>query len=99
MNDQVQQCGSEWDKLKAYPVPKWFRDAKFGIFIHWGPYAVPGWSDETFLAEWYPTHMYRKESPAYAYHRKTWGDVSEFGYKEFIPMFKGEHFDATKWAD
>ncbi len=58
-----------WESLKNYEAPAWYEDAKFGIFIHWGPYAVPG-----FDSEWYPSHMYDKGRDAYKHHRKEWGN-------------------------
>ncbi|TRX57639.1 alpha-L-fucosidase [Fulvivirga sp. M361] len=97
---------ANWESLKKYETPAWFQDAKLGIFIHWGPYSVPA-----FSSEWYGRHMYmdtanfsaqlhHKSTGAhhvYEHHLKTWGDPKEFGYKDFIPMFKGEKFDADEW--
>jgi len=82
----------DWESLTNYKVPEWFRNAKFGIFIHWGPYAVPG-----FQTEWYSRNMYLPSSPLYTYHRNVWGDQSKFGYKDFIPLFKAEKFDPAQW--
>ena len=82
-----------WDSLSAYQVPDWFRDAKFGIFIHWGPYSVPAFGNE-----WYGRNMYRPGKPEYEHHRVTYGPQSEFGFKDFIPLLTGEHFDADEWA-
>lgn len=76
-----------------YRVPDWFRNAKFGIFIHWGPYAVPA-----FYNEWYASRMYDVGSESYNHHIKTYGKHTEFGYKDFIPMFKGEKFNAEEWV-
>jgi alpha-L-fucosidase len=81
-----------WDSLHQYRVPTWFRDAKFGIFIHWGIYSVPAVFDE-----WYPRRMYQKDSVIYEYHRDTYGE--DFGYKDFIPQFKAEAFDPVAWAE
>jgi alpha-L-fucosidase len=84
-----------WENLaENYRFPEWFVDAKFGIFIHWGVYAVPA-----FGSEWYPRNMYRKDSQPYKHHIKTWGAQTEFGYKDFIPMFKAEKFNADEWAE
>jgi alpha-L-fucosidase len=83
-----------WKSLEDYRIPKWYKDEKFGIFIHWGVYCVPGFGNE-----WYPRSMYLKDNPAFAHHREKWGDQSEFGYKDFIPMFKAEKFDPDAWAD
>ena len=87
-----------WESLKKHPTPKWFHDAKFGIFIHWGVYSVPAWSPKHRYSEWYPHDMYRKGNPTYEYHKKTYGDHKEFGYKDFIPMWKAENWDPERWA-
>jgi alpha-L-fucosidase len=83
-----------WDSLSQYRVPEWYRGAKFGIFIHWGVYAVPA-----FRNEWYPRNMYIQGSPEYEHHIKTYGKQKDFGYKDFIPMFKAENFNADQWAE
>ncbi len=84
-----------WDNIAAnYQFPEWFTDGKFGIFIHWGVYAVPA-----FDSEWYPRNMYWKDGHVYKHHRDTWGPQDKFGYKDFIPMFKAEKFNAEEWAD
>ena len=87
-----------WESLAKHPTPEWFKDAKFGIFIHWGVYAVPGWAPEDRYAEWYPHRMYMKGTPTFKYHREHYGDQGEFGYKDFIPMFKAEKWDPDRWA-
>jgi len=76
-----------------YEIPEWFKDAKLGVFIHWGVYAVPA-----FQNEWYPRNMYIKDSRAYDHHLETYGNQTEFGYKDFIPMFKAEKFNAEEWV-
>ncbi len=83
----------DWESLSQYKVPEWFRDAKFGIFIHWGVYSVPA-----YVNEWYPRNMYRKGTSQYNYHLETYGSQKEFGYKDFIPMFKAEKWDPEAWA-
>ena len=83
-----------WESLAQYSVPQWFQDAKLGIFIHWGVYSVPA-----FANEWYPRTMYQQGSSEYEHHRATWGNHSQFGYKDFIPMFTAEHFDAQAWIE
>ena len=86
-----------WESLSNYSCPDWFRDAKFGIFIHWGLYAVPG-----FGSEWYPRWMYLDSTVwglnYYQHHVRTYGTPDIFGYKDFIPLFKAEKFDADEWA-
>ena len=82
-----------WESLKKYETPDWFRDAKFGIFIHWGVYSVPA-----FGSEWYPREMYQKGSKEFKHHIETYGSQNKFGYKDFIPLFKAEKFDPQKWV-
>jgi alpha-L-fucosidase len=84
---------ANWESLKAYGVPRWYEDAKFGIFIHWGVYSVPA-----FGSEWYPRNMYLQDSPVFAHHVETYGPQTRFGYKDFIPLFTAERFDADAWA-
>ena len=79
---------------KRNPAPEWFRDAKFGIYFHWGVYSVPAFGNE-----WYPCTMYQKGSGENKHHIATYGDPVKFGYHDFIPMFKAEKFDANRWAD
>ncbi|NJC09957.1 alpha-L-fucosidase [Polymorphobacter fuscus] len=84
----------EWDALRQrYRTPEWFRDAKFGIFIHWGPYSVPA-----FANEWYSRNMYVPGNKAYEHHLQTYGPQAKFGYKDFIPRFKAERFDPDAWV-
>lgn len=82
-----------WESLGNYEVPKWFRDAKFGIFIHWGLYSVPA-----FGGEWYSRNMYIKDSEAYKHHIATYGVQKDFGYKDFIPMFQAKEYHPGQWA-
>ena len=84
----------DWDSLKAYQVPAWYLDAKFGIFIHWGVYSVPAFGNE-----WYPRNMYKKDTPEFAHHVATYGPQKAFGYKDFIPKLTAEEFDARHWAE
>jgi alpha-L-fucosidase len=83
-----------WESLGNYKTPDWFRDAKFGIFIHWGVFSVPAYGNE-----WYPRNMYLKNDSAYQHHIDTYGPQARFGYKDFIPMFRAEHFDPDAWVD
>ncbi len=82
------------ESLKKYQVPQWYRDAKFGIFIHWGLYSVPAYANE-----WYSRNMYQEGDDAFKHHVATYGPQSKFGYKDFIPMFKAENYDPDHWAD
>ena len=83
-----------WDSLAQYRAPDWFRDAKFGIFLHWGVYSVPAFGNE-----WYSRNMYVPGNSAYQHHIATYGSQATFGYKDFIPMFRAEHFDPAAWVD
>src|SRR5579862_35409 len=85
---------ASWDSLVKYEVPEWYRDAKFGIFIHWGVYSVPA-----FGSEWYPRNMYIMGSPVFKHHVEAYGPQSKFGYKDFIPMFRAEKFNPDQWAE
>ena len=83
----------QWDNLRR-EIPEWFRDAKFGLFFHWGPYSVPAYKNE-----WYSRNMYAKKNSINKYHVEKYGKVSEFGYKDFYPMMTGAKFDAAEWAE
>ena len=83
-----------WDSLAQYRTPDWYRDAKFGIFLHWGVYSVPA-----FANEWYSRNMYIPGNSAYEHQIATYGPLTTFGYKDFIPMFRAEHFDPAAWVD
>lgn len=93
--DEVIQKGpfkDNWESLSHYGIPDWYARAKFGLFVHWGVYSVPA-----FHNEWYSREMYQKGSRTYAHHRKTYG--RDFGYKDFIPQFKAEHYNPKEWAE
>ena len=83
-----------WQSLSGHKVPEWYYRDKLGIFIHWGIYSVPAYGNE-----WYSRAMYDKNHREFEYHRATYGEQKDFGYKDFIPMFKGENFDADRWVD
>jgi alpha-L-fucosidase len=83
-----------WESLERAQLPEWYLDAKFGIFIHWGVYSVPA-----FGSEWYPRQMYKKDSAEFKHHVVTYGPQSKFGYKDFIPRFTADKFDAKRWAE
>lgn len=82
-----------WNSLGNYKVPSWYEERKFGIFIHWGVYSVPA-----FGSEWYSRNMYIQGSREFEHHKATYGEHKDFGYKDFIPMFEAEKFDANEWA-
>ncbi|MDA3816471.1 MAG: alpha-L-fucosidase, partial [Prolixibacteraceae bacterium] len=100
-NEKVEAVFEEtWESLATVDrEPEWFKDAKFGIYFHWGLYSVPAFDNE-----WYPRWMYvpGRENwggAVFEHHKNTFGPVSEFNYHDFIPMFTAEHFDAAEWAD
>jgi alpha-L-fucosidase len=78
------------ESLKQYQYPEWFRDAKFGIWAHWGPQAVP------MDGDWYARGMYEPGNHHYKYHLEHYGHPSEFGYKDIIPLWKAEKWDPDR---
>lgn len=92
-----------WASLDSRPMPAWFNEAKFGIFIHWGVYSVPAWrplSDTLYAsyAEWYyATVVGDMEFGGDAFHKAQFGE--DFEYRDFGSMFKAELFDPDYWAD
>ena len=98
---------ANWESIKKhYKDPEWFNQKKFGIFIHWGAYAVPAYG-----SEWYPRNMYmdsavftaqlklQRKGPSkeFTHHQENFGDQKTFGYKDFIPQFKAEKFNPQEW--
>jgi alpha-L-fucosidase len=75
-------------------TPQWYEDAKFGIYFHWGIYSVPA-----FGSEWYSRNMYQTNQAAYRHHLEAFGSLDKFGYKDFIPKFTAEKFNAEEWVD
>jgi len=78
------------DSLEQYQCPQWFRDAKFGIWAHWGPQAVP------MEGDWYARKIYEQGSDDYNYHLAHYGHPSKFGYKDIIPLWKAEKWDPDR---
>lgn len=76
-----------FESLRTYAAPEWFRDAKFGIWSHWGPQSVPMFGD------WYARNMYVEGTPQYEYHLRHYGHPSKFGYKDICALWKAEKFD------
>ncbi len=94
-----------WESLDSRPMPEWFTDAKFGIFIHWGPYSVPAWSPKGTYSEWYQYWLQNKTlfgngnftgTEVYDYHKKTYGP--HFSYYNFGEMFTADLFQPDDWA-
>ncbi|MDO3695358.1 alpha-L-fucosidase [Wenyingzhuangia sp. chi5] len=86
---------TDWDSLAKYQeAPEWFKKAKFGIYAHWGVLSVPA-----FANDWYPRNMHVVGSYEYKHHVVTYGEPKDFGYHDFVPMFKAEKFNADEWAE
>jgi alpha-L-fucosidase len=91
----VPKYQENWESLAQYnEQPDWFQDAKLGIYFHWGVYSVPA-----FGSEWYPRNMHFVNNAEYKHHVEKYGSPAEFGYHDFVPMFKAGHFNAGEWAD
>src|ERR1700730_4165958 len=94
----AQSYQPSWESLDRRPVPQWYREAKFGIFIHWGVYSVPGWSPKGQYAEWYQHSLQTNafDGKVKAYHQKKYGE--DFSYYQFANMFKASLFKPEEWA-
>ena len=79
-----------WNSLTNYQTPEWFRDAKFGIWAHWGPQCEPEHGD------WYARKMYIQGEADYQSHLVEYGHPSTNGFKDVICHWKAEHFDPDK---
>jgi len=84
---------ADWETLRKFEMPQWYKDAKFGIFIHLSVFSVPGSQNE-----WYPRNMYQQKDPAFKEHIQRFGPQDKFGYKDFIPQFKAEKWEPADWA-
>jgi alpha-L-fucosidase len=102
-----QEYSPSWESLDKRPVPGWFEDSKFGIFIHWGVYSVPSWGPTgdsigvyDKYSEWYWNKLVNTGSRVNKhftqFHLNTYGP--NFKYQDFAPMFKAELFEPEKWA-
>ncbi len=83
---QTPKFTSDWDSLAQFQAPDWFRDAKFGIWAHWGPQSVP------MAGDWYARNMFIQDSAQYNDHLKRYGHPSEHGYRELIDLWKCEQW-------
>ena len=79
-----------WESLSQYEVPEWFRNAKFGIWAHWGPQCQPEAGD------WYGRGMYEEGGTAYKWHLEHYGHPSEFGFKDVINEWKAEKWNPER---
>jgi len=86
-----------WTSLDSRPTPGWFEEARFGIFVVWGPYSVPAWAPKGQYAEWYGYRMRQEGSPTSAFHTNTYG--ADFEYKRFGGRLTAEMWDPELWAE
>jgi len=91
----AQNYQPNWQSLDQRPTPTWFTDAKFGIFIHWGVYAVPGWSAKGNYAEWYQQGLQTTDTARQKFHKAKFGDRT---YYDLANDFKAELFNPDDWA-
>ncbi len=77
-------------------MPAWFNEAKFGVFIVWGVYSVPGWAPKGQYAEWYGHNILDAGSACQQHQDQVWG--KDFTYDQFVPLFNGEAFNAQDWT-
>jgi alpha-L-fucosidase len=89
---------ADWESLKTTPIPEWVMDAKFGVYTHWGPYSVPAYETNTYVADMYAPTDKQSKKGVKAYHEKTYGPVAEVGYVDIIDMFTAPKFDAAEWV-
>lgn len=92
--DEVIENGpfkDSWESLSAFQVPSWYREGRFGLFVHWSVYSVPSCE-----SEWYPRLMYKKGTKSCAFHEKTYGRTVE--YRDLIEKFQPEKFNADEWV-
>ncbi len=83
-----------WESIQQnYKDPDWFRDAKFGIMMHWGIYSVPA-----HASEWYVRYMYGGNADVMKWHTEHYGPPTKFGYKDFLPMYTAAKWDPDAWA-
>lgn len=88
---------STWDSLSKNPLPEWMKDAKFGVYTHWGVYSVPAHGGPDYIKNLYGDKE-KDTKGVQEYHENKYGDISEFGYTDFIPMFTAPKFNADEWV-
>jgi alpha-L-fucosidase len=95
--DTPSQAAPSWEELNTRPFPEWFKNAKLGIFIHWGVYSVPAYSGVEDYGEWYLRGLQEGDALRTEFMREHYGE--DFSYKDFAPLFDAKLFDADEWAD
>ena len=87
----------KWEELKKEPIPEWMIDAKFGMYTHWGIYSVPAHGGPDYVKELYAANG-KDRKGVKEYHKEKYGPIKDFGYKDFVPMFTADKFDAKEWV-
>ena len=95
LTSRAQPYQPTWESLDKRPVPQWFRDSKFGIFIHWGVYSVPGFRSKGEYAEWYQNGLNSGDTAVIAYHKKQYGNLT---YYQLADRFRAALFNPDEWA-
>jgi len=88
---------ASWESLKSRPYPQWFKDAKLGIFIHWGIYSVPAYGEKEAYGEWFLRGLQLNEQFRTEFMKKNYGE--NFKYEDFAPLFKAELYNPDEWAE
>src|SRR5688572_24883157 len=101
-NNYAQKYEANWSSLNQRKIPEWFHQDKFGIFIHWGTYAVPAYApiipnSGLSYSEWYWKRIDEKQKDFRAFHDKNYG--ADFLYSQFEKNFRAELYDPKQWAD
>ena len=86
-----------WGSLAKNQLPEWVKDAKFGVYTHWGIYSVPAHGGPDYIRNLYEGSRTDAKG-VYSYHTKKYGPLEKFGYKDFIPLFTAPKFDANDWV-
>ena len=94
--DEPPKLQPTWESIDRRPIPAWFNEAKFGIFVVWGPYSVPAWVDRGY-AEWYWHRSRQAGSAVQKFHQRVYG--KDFPYERFAERFTAELWDPNAWAD
>lgn len=88
---------ADWDHLRSRPYPQWFKDAKLGIFIHWGVTSVPSYGSKESYGEWFLRGLQVGDPTRTSFQKRVYGE--DFTYRDYAPLFKAELFDPAEWAD
>ena len=91
----AQPYQANWGSLDQHPIPQWYKDAKFGIFIHWGVYSVPAWCEKGKYAEWYQNGLQKDDSTRQQFHQINFGSKS---YYDLANDFNAMLFQPDEWA-